>query len=92
MIRTLVAAVATALFTWGGAAAAQEKFPSRPIETIVNFGPGGGADQLGRIASQVLERILGVALPVSNIIGASGNTGERVGPATPRSFSVPART
>jgi tripartite-type tricarboxylate transporter receptor subunit TctC len=75
MSRTLFVAAIAAVVTWCGGADAQEKFPSRPIEIIVNFGTGGGADQLGRIASQILERILGVALPVSNVVGASGNTG-----------------
>jgi tripartite-type tricarboxylate transporter receptor subunit TctC len=58
------------------AALAQErKFPSRPIDMIVNFGPGGGADQLGRVMSKLLEPVLGVPLPVANIAGASGNAG-----------------
>ena len=42
---------------------------------IVNFGPGGGADQLGRVMSKLLEPVLGVPLPVANIAGASGNAG-----------------
>lgn len=52
-----------------------EKFPSRPIEIIVTFGPGGGADLMARKMSQLLEPKLGVSLPVSNIVGASGNAG-----------------
>jgi tripartite-type tricarboxylate transporter receptor subunit TctC len=58
-----------------GAVQAQEKYPSRPIEIIVTFGPGGGADAMGRKMSQVLEPVLKVPLPVSNISGASGNAG-----------------
>lgn len=54
---------------------AQDKYPSRPIEIIVTFGPGGGADTMGRKMSQLLEPILKVPLPVSNIGGASGNAG-----------------
>ncbi len=54
---------------------AQEKFPSRPIEIIVTFGPGGGADSMGRKMSQLLEPVLKVPFPVSNIAGASGNAG-----------------
>ena len=54
---------------------AQDTFPSRPIEVIVTFGPGGGADTMGRKMSQLLEPILKVPLPVSNIGGASGNAG-----------------
>lgn len=56
-------------------AVAQEKYPSRPIEVIVTFGPGGGADAMGRKMSQLLEPVLKVPLPVSNIAGASGNAG-----------------
>jgi tripartite-type tricarboxylate transporter receptor subunit TctC len=54
---------------------AQEKYPSRPIEVVVTFGPGGGADSMGRKMSQILEKKLGVPLPVSNVAGASGNAG-----------------
>lgn len=56
-------------------ACAQDKYPSRPIEIIVTFGPGGGADTMGRKMSQLLEPLLKVPLPVSNIGGASGNAG-----------------
>lgn len=57
------------------AVSAQEKFPSRPIDVIVTFGPGGGADGMGRKMAQLLEPVLGVPLPVSNVGGASGNAG-----------------
>lgn len=56
-------------------ATAQEKYPSRPIDVIVTFGPGGGADTMGRKFAQLAEPILGVPLPVANIAGASGNAG-----------------
>jgi hypothetical protein len=49
--------ILAALAGWN--AWAQEKFPSRPIEMIVNFGTGGGADQLGRVAAQLLEPVSG---------------------------------
>jgi tripartite-type tricarboxylate transporter receptor subunit TctC len=55
--------------------AQDRKFPSRPIDMIVNFGPGGGADQLGRVMSKLLEPLLGVPVPVANVAGASGNAG-----------------
>jgi tripartite-type tricarboxylate transporter receptor subunit TctC len=58
-----------------GAVAAQEKFPNRPIDFICNWGPGGGADQMARLLGHLSERTLGVAMPVTNIPGASGNTG-----------------
>ena len=56
-------------------AAAQEKYPSRPIDFICTFGTGGGADAMARQIGALAQPILGVALPVSNTPGASGNTG-----------------
>ncbi|MGQ0543772.1 MAG: tripartite tricarboxylate transporter substrate binding protein [Betaproteobacteria bacterium] len=56
-------------------AAAQEKYPSRPIEFIVPWGPGGGADQLARKLAPGLEKELKVSLPVLNVAGATGQTG-----------------
>ncbi len=54
---------------------AQEKYPSRPIEFIVPWGPGGGADQVSRKAAQLVEKDLGASLPVINVPGATGQTG-----------------
>lgn len=71
-------------------ASAQDKqYPSRPVDLIVNFGPGGGADQLGRIMSKLLEPVLGVPLPVANVAGASGNAGlTKVLTSTPDGYTV----
>ncbi len=75
--RVIRLALALALSAVGGEAAfAQDrKFPSRPIDIIVNFGPGGGADQFGRAMARIMEPILGVPVPVANVAGASGNAG-----------------
>lgn len=54
---------------------AQERYPSRPIEFIVPWGPGGGADQLARKIAPGLEKALKVSLPVINVAGATGQTG-----------------
>ena len=54
---------------------AQDKYPSRPIELIVPWGPGGGADQLARRVSKLLEPDLKMSIPVINVPGATGNTG-----------------
>lgn len=58
-----------------GTALAQEKYPSRPIEFIVPWGPGGGADQLARKVGKMLEDNLKVSFPVVNAPGATGATG-----------------
>lgn len=50
-------------------------FPERPIELIVPWGPGGGADQLARLVSKMLEPIIGQGVPVVNVPGATGATG-----------------
>jgi tripartite-type tricarboxylate transporter receptor subunit TctC len=59
----------------GWPATAQEKFPARPIELIVPFGPGGGADQLARLTGKLLEPILAQGVPVVNVPGGTGATG-----------------
>lgn len=52
-----------------------QAYPSRPVEFIVPWGPGGGADQLARRVSKLMEPELKVSMPVLNIPGATGNTG-----------------
>ena len=73
--RAALAALAAGISLLSGAAGADEKYPSRPIEVIVPWGPGGGADQLGRILAKLAEPMLGVSMPVVNVAGANGVTG-----------------
>jgi tripartite-type tricarboxylate transporter receptor subunit TctC len=75
--RSLLAAGASlvALPALSGLARAEDRYPSRPVEFIVPWGPGGGADQLARRIGKLLEAELKVSLPVLNIPGATGNTG-----------------
>ena len=68
--------LAAVLVACGTAAVqAQEKYPSRPVEFIVPWGPGGGADQVARKSAQLMEKDLGASLPVINVPGATGQTG-----------------
>jgi tripartite-type tricarboxylate transporter receptor subunit TctC len=72
----LLPALAGAMIACAAAPAlAAEKYPSRPIEFIVPWGPGGGADQLARKIAPGLEKALTVSLPVINVPGATGQTG-----------------
>ena len=76
--RTLMSGVvASALLVLSTSALgpAQEKYPSRPIDFIVPWGTGGGADSMARQLATLSQPALGVALPISNVPGASGNTG-----------------
>jgi tripartite-type tricarboxylate transporter receptor subunit TctC len=54
---------------------AAEKYPDLPIDFICTWGVGGGADQMARTIGRLAEKNLGVAMPISNIPGASGNSG-----------------
>jgi tripartite-type tricarboxylate transporter receptor subunit TctC len=58
-----------------GSALAQENYPQRPVEFIVPYGVGGGADQLARMVGKLLEADLKTSFPVINVPGAVGNTG-----------------
>jgi tripartite-type tricarboxylate transporter receptor subunit TctC len=71
-MRFLVGLCALAL---APALAAAAGYPSRPINFIVPWGPGGGADLLARTASKLMEPSLGVSLPVINVPGATGQVG-----------------
>jgi tripartite-type tricarboxylate transporter receptor subunit TctC len=59
----------------GVPAAAQEPFPSRPLQIVVPFPPGGVADLHARPLAPVLERILKQPVAVVNKSGAAGAVG-----------------
>lgn len=69
-----VTGIAIAACALAGVAIAQD-YPTRPIEMIVTWGPGGGADQTGRMIGKLLEPELKVSIPVENIAGSAGVTG-----------------
>jgi tripartite-type tricarboxylate transporter receptor subunit TctC len=74
-------------------ASAQEKYPSRPIEFIVPWGPGGGADQVARKSGKMMEDDLKVSFPVVNVPGATGNTGmTKLLAAQPDGYSISVMT
>lgn len=87
--RIVVLTLALTLPMGGPPAWGQGKYPDRPIDFICNWGAGGGADQMARILAQLAEGILGVALPVTNVPGASGNTGlAKVVSANPDGYTI----
>ena len=57
------------------AAASGQAYPTRPIDFIVPWGTGGGADYVGRALAKEMQPILGVSLPVLNVPGGTGQTG-----------------
>ena len=72
-------AIAICLLGWLGLApgmtAAQEAYPSRPVQIIVPFPPGGVADLVARPLAASMERILKQPMVVVNKTGAGGAVG-----------------
>jgi len=67
--------VAAALAAVGGAAQAQDSWPSKPITLIVPFPPGGPTDMVARVLAQQVGQQLGQSVIVDNRPGANGNIG-----------------
>lgn len=56
-------------------ALAQTSYPTRPVEIIVGYAPGGGADVAARLIAAYASKKWGQAVNVVNMPGASGITG-----------------
>ncbi len=52
-----------------------QDFPTRTINMIVVFAPGGATDVLARIVAQSMSRTLGQSVVVENVAGAGGTIG-----------------
>jgi tripartite-type tricarboxylate transporter receptor subunit TctC len=65
--------LASACFALGMApAAAQDKFPSRPIKIFVPYAPGGATDIVARVLGDRLRDAIGASVVVENKPGAYG--------------------
>src|SRR5499433_3289038 len=74
LTRRCLLAVSAALLL-GAADAAAQDWPQRPVRMIVPFGPGGGADIIGRIVAQSLQEKFGQPVVIENRPGAGGTLG-----------------
>jgi tripartite-type tricarboxylate transporter receptor subunit TctC len=88
MIKPLLAAVPALILTLANQAVAQD-WPQKPIRIIVSFGPGGGADIIGRILADSMQVKLGKPVVVENKPGAGGIIGnEAVANAEPDGYTL----
>ena len=74
--RTL--AVALGLFLMGSSvcsSALAQAWPTKPVKVVVNFPPGGAADQIARAIGIPLAEALGQPVVIENKGGANGNLG-----------------
>ena len=71
------------------AAQAQAGYPNKPINFIVPYGAGGGADSRSRQIAQKMSVILKQPIIVDNKPGAGGNIGtEYIARATPDGYTI----
>ncbi len=67
----------------GTGAAAPATYPSRPIQLIVGFAPGGAADTVARAVAEQMAKALGQPVVIDNRSGASGNIATQTALAAP---------
>jgi putative tricarboxylic transport membrane protein len=74
MLKTILAATALAIC---GSALAQPKYPSRVVEVVVPYAPGGGTDNLMRMITGIIDENKWSPVPinVNNRAGGSGAVG-----------------
>ena len=67
-----IAFVVAAALLWRAGGVDAQTYPGHPIKMVVPFPPGGGADVLVRILTNVMEADLGQSFVVINHPGAGG--------------------
>ena len=72
-----------------GAAALAQAWPTKPVKIIVNFPPGGAADQIARAVGQPLQEALGQPVVIENRSGSGGNLGgDAVAKSAPDGYTL----
>lgn len=64
--------IALAAVLWGGAAGAQDAYPSRPIRILVPFSAGSLVDTIARMYGEKLGAQMGQPVVVENKVGSGG--------------------
>ena len=81
------------LFSAGGSetqtATKAINWPTKPIQLIVPYNPGGDTDIFGRVVAQAVQEVLGKPVVVVNVAGAGGTVASRqVRDADPDGYSI----
>jgi tripartite-type tricarboxylate transporter receptor subunit TctC len=88
-MRKLLALAALILFVGLTGPAPAQDYPTQTIRLIISFGPGGGADIIGRILAESMQRKLGKPVIVENKPGAGGILGnDYVAKAAPDGYTL----
>jgi tripartite-type tricarboxylate transporter receptor subunit TctC len=88
-MKTLLAALAFAIFLGSISTASAQVYPARQVTMIVPFSAGGPTDTLGRIMAQRMSKTLAQTVVVENTTGAGGSIGVgRVARAAPDGYTV----
>ena len=72
MMRLIAVVLSLACLALGQPAAAQDKYPSKPVKIVLPYGPGSATDIITRILAEQLRVILGQSFVVENKPGAFG--------------------
>jgi tripartite-type tricarboxylate transporter receptor subunit TctC len=87
--RILASAFGAISMTFVTTAAYAQAWPTRPVTLIVPWGAGGGTDATARMIASLLEKELGVPVPVVNRTGGSGVVGHQaIASANPDGYTL----
>jgi tripartite-type tricarboxylate transporter receptor subunit TctC len=89
MKKLMLALAAACCLIASARAGLAQQWPQQPLHIVVAFGPGGGADIIGRILADAMQERLGKPVIVENKPGAGGILGnELVANAAPDGYTL----
>ena len=89
MIRRIVSGLCRLGLCLAAASAIAQDYPSRPINMVIGFAPGGGTDTAARIIAKKLGDEMGQSVVVENKPGAGGNIAtDYVAKAAPDGYTI----